>query len=171
MYNHYMIVCLGWGSLIWDPRDLPVVNLAHCALGQGLEIGNAWAKDGPCVKVEFVRQSQDGRLTLVLYPKAKTVRSLWARMRVDSLSCAAEALRKREGTGQKFIGRWSKCKKDPKDMCGLGCWASKRGIDHVIWTALGPKFCGLPGAPTETLAVAYLSDLSGCARFKSEEYV
>ena len=164
-----MIVCLGWGSLIWDPRDLPVENLAHRSQGKGF--GNAWSNDGPCVKVEFARQSQDGRLTLVLYPKAKTVRSLWARMRVDSPSCAVEALRIREGTGKRFIGHWSNCERDPKDIRGLGSWASKRGVDPVIWTALGPKFCGLPGAPTETLAVAYLSSLSGCARFRAEEYV
>jgi len=28
-----MIVCLGWGSLIWDHRDLP--------------IGGGWRNDGP----------------------------------------------------------------------------------------------------------------------------
>ena len=48
-----MIVCLGWGSLIWRPGDLPVVD---------------WRDDGPAVSVEFVRESQDRRLTLVLDP-------------------------------------------------------------------------------------------------------
>ena len=166
-----MIVCLGWGSLIWDPRDLPVASPVHCVHGERLGIGNAWAKDGPGVRVEFVRQSNDGRLTLVLYPKAKSVRSLWARMIVDSLSVAAECLRKREGTRKKFIGHWSKGDKDPREIQELGCWASKRDVDHVIWTALGRKFRGHLCAPTETQAVAYLSGLSGCTRFRAEEYV
>ena len=46
-----MIVCLGWGSLIWRPGDLPVGD---------------WRDDGPEIKVEFVRESTDHRLTLVL---------------------------------------------------------------------------------------------------------
>lgn len=47
-----MIVCLGWGSLIWDQKNLPVK-------GQ-------WHEDGPSLPVEFVRQSINGRLTLVI---------------------------------------------------------------------------------------------------------
>ena len=50
-----MIVCLGWGFLIWRPGDLPVGD---------------WRDDGPELKVEFVRESTDHRLTLVLDPDA-----------------------------------------------------------------------------------------------------
>ena len=50
-----MIVCLGWGSLIWRPGDLPVGD---------------WRDDGQEIKVEFVRESTDHRLTLVLDPDA-----------------------------------------------------------------------------------------------------
>ena len=37
------IACLGWGSVIWDPRALPIQR--------------EWFKDGPFAPVEFTRQS------------------------------------------------------------------------------------------------------------------
>lgn len=85
------IVCLGWGSLIWRPETLP--------------IRSGWSEDGPCLPVEFARQSRDGRITLVIVPGVRSVRSLWARMSVDRLEVAKEALRVREGnTAMRNIG-------------------------------------------------------------------
>ena len=155
-----MIVCLGWGSLIWDPRDLPV---------------GEWKPDGPSVNVEFVRQSgrKRDRLTLVLFDVAEPVPSLWARMTVDNLNGAVSDLAHREGTFQENIGHWSRGQADPKKIPGLGVWATSRDIDHVIWTALGQKFKGKDGrAPTEDEAVAYLKKLDDEGRAaKAKEYV
>ena len=130
-----MIVCLGWGSLVWNLNDLPVEKLGgdvpvplwtRCAEG---EVGD-WKPDGPTVKVEFVRRSQDGCLTLVLYATAEPVPSLWARMTVDNLDAAVRALAKREGSKgkplsnpERDIGRWSRGEADPKNIPGLEVWA------------------------------------------------
>ena len=160
-----MIACLGWGSLVWNldglpvktlRSDLPVLPWTRCAEG---ECGD-WQRDGPCVSVEFVRQSKDGRLTLVLYDAAAPVQSLWACMTVDDLPAAVKALAEREGCKEEYIGRWSRGQADPKKIPDLEVWAIDRDIEHVIWTALGPKFCDLQVAPTEDQAVAYLRKIS-----------
>ena len=100
-----MIVCLGWGSLIWDPRSL--------------KISGAWREDGPSIGVEFLRQSMDGRLTLVLDSASKENPAFWIRMDCDSLTEARESLRDREGTSIKYIGSWELGQDAPASIPGL----------------------------------------------------
>jgi hypothetical protein len=59
--------------------------------------------DGPRVPVEFARQSNDGRLTLVIGDGFQYFPSLWARMASPDLEEAIENLRTREGTSDRFI--------------------------------------------------------------------
>ena len=183
-----MIVCLGWGSLIWDLAGLPVEKLeggrpVPCWVlsPEGDDIGD-WKPDGPQVRVEFARQSGKDRLTLVLYDAAERQPSFWARMTVATLDEALRALTKREyrGIAEKKIDRWSKDnigqwsdgKADPRDIPGLSVWATGRDIQHVVWTALKPKFCGLPVAPTTDQAVAFLRRLSDDRKAtEAEKYV
>lgn len=153
-----MIACIGWGSLVWDPRELP--------------IHRSWHTDGPLISVEFYRQSQDGRLTLVLAPEVKPVRALWALMTSASLDDAKEALRAREGASARDIGSWSRGAPNPDGFVELEPWSVARGIVGAVWTALPPKFNGKAGAkPTLSAAVDYLSALHGPARDFAEMYV
>jgi hypothetical protein len=49
------IAILGWGSLIWEPRELETIG--------------GWQMGGPVLPIEFSRVSNDGRLTLVVDEK------------------------------------------------------------------------------------------------------
>ncbi|NSM75139.1 hypothetical protein [Klebsiella variicola] len=155
------IACLGWGSLIWEPRGLPV---------QG-----KWSEDGPLISVEFARQSLDGRITLVLVEADRLVPSLWAIMESVDLTSSIEALRCREGIPikniEKHVCRWSAGQPSPKLIPGLSEWADTNNVDHVIWTGLPPKFNGKETLPTAETIVKYLEQLSGEQRDRAEQYI
>ena len=155
------IACLGWGSLVWDPRELPIQR--------------EWFADGPFVQVEFARQSDNGRMTLVLEPSAPPVRSLWAVMDHTDIDAAREALRKREGMSQKrakeIVG-WSKGESSPELIIDLPEWTASHGVEGVVWTALPPKFDGEEGRTPEVEQVLeYLGGLTGAARDAAECYI
>jgi hypothetical protein len=157
------IACLGWGSLIWDCRELPIQR--H------------WFEDGPLVQVEFLRKSKDGRITLVLDKSASPVRALWAIMDSTDIDLAIEALAKREGVKQgsekKLIGAWSIEDPQPELVLGLEDWAVARGIDSVVWTALSPSAVKPGGVetPNENDVIDYLRELRGSVRDLAEQYI
>ncbi|GGX98833.1 hypothetical protein GCM10007160_28220 [Litchfieldella qijiaojingensis] len=155
------IACLGWGSLVWDPRELPIQR--------------QWFDDGPLVHVEFARQSQDGRITLVLAETQIPVRSLWAVMDATELNSAKAQLRKREGIPEKnevkHIGSWSTRRENPVLIPSLAGWADAHGIAHVVWTNLPPKFNGKETVPSAEQIVNYLSELTGAKRNVAERYI
>lgn len=156
-----LIACLGWGSLVWDPRELPIQR--H------------WFDDGPFVKVDFLRKSKDGRVTLVLDRVALPVRSLWTVMDTTDLASAREALRKREGiplTNSTCIASWSIGEGEPQLIVELPKWARSHGLSDVVWTALPAKFNDEDGqAPSPDEVIKYLRGLSGTVRDMAERYI
>lgn len=154
-----MIVCLGWGSLIWDPRDL--------ALDGG------WQPDGPQLPVEFARVSRDQRLTLVVTDGAAPLAVLWCRMAVDGLNGAIRCLAGRERCQQDAIGWWSHdAASAHKEAALIGEWAAPRDIAAVVWTALEPGFAGSGGEPlTVQQALSHLHGLAGERRSVAETYI
>ena len=132
--------------------------------------------DGPYVRAEFLRQSTNGRLTLVLSQDVDPVRSLWATYAGNELGQAKEGLRSREGilpkNLEKNIGSWSRGDTNPACVLDLETWASARGIDSVVWTALPPKFNGANDvSPSIEQAVSYLAELTGPTRDIAEQYI
>ncbi|WP_298402282.1 hypothetical protein [uncultured Chloroflexus sp.] len=149
------IACLGWGSLIWDPRSLPI---------QG-----RWLEDGPLVPVEFARESEDGRVTLVIKTDATPVRVLWTLMLPTELQAAKKALRDRERiptkNWEKRIGSWRHGEAAPAAIPELPDWAQARNLDAVIWTALNPTFTHVDEI------IEHLNNLSGEKKERAEQYI
>ncbi len=157
------ICCLGWGSLIWDPHELP-----KCS---------DWHKDGPLLPVEFARQSSDGRITLVVAPGANDLPVLWAELDLETVEAARNILARREGIPPKFIdslvGYWAAdgSQSDHKHSKAIGTWAKNKGVSGVVWTALKPKISDDYWVPTSEEVIAYLVGLEDASKAKAEEYV
>ena len=158
-----MIACLGWGSLVWDPRELPVE-------GQ-------WHPDGPQFPIEFTRVSTGGRLTMVVTNGAPPVTILWSNLSVRSLDHGIEALAEREGILPEGIphsvGVWSAVRSSRHAEAAIvGEWVRARGLAGVVWTALKPGFKHSRGMPlTCQQALDHLRNLAGTDREHAEEYV
>lgn len=152
------VACLGWGSLIWDPRELP--------------LSSPWFEDGPLIRVEFARQSDNGRMTLVIVPTGPLVRCLWSFMKTDDVETAHRQLMLREGTQvARNVSTWVSGCAEPTEIPGLAVWAAGHGAAAVVWTSLGPRFMGKPVVPSEGEVVNYLGQLDGEKRSAAEEYV
>jgi len=158
------IAYLGWGSLIWDTREL--------------RINGEWKSDGPCLPIEFARISQDGRLTLVLYPNALPVKVLWANAKTKDLCEARCELKNREGTTLDRIEYVSlenddkNCKVAPEILEQIKSWARTKGLDAVVWTGLPSNFKEKTRKEfNEDTAVEYLKGLKNDDKQKAKEYI
>ena len=161
-----MIAVLGWGSLVWDPRDLRAAA--------------PFAPNGPPLPIEFCR-SGDGRLTLVIDETFGAVCTTYsAPSAIDDLDAAIENLRVREGMqnarGVGFVELASGKQSDvalqrrPKAVATITAWAQSNGYDATIWTALASNFEEHGGEPfSVTAAIRYLEELEkrDAAKFAS----
>ncbi len=128
------IAILGWGSLIWNPRELKIDGL--------------WKKDGPLLPIEFARVSNDLRLTLVIKPEFRKVKTLYALSTLNDLKDAITDLQAREQTPNidsigfiNFSNNTHSIKRIPNEITEeLSKWNVEKGFDAIIWTDLGQNF-------------------------------
>jgi hypothetical protein len=162
------IVILGWGSLVWDPRQLPIKN--------------KWHLNGPKLPIEFSRISTDARLTLVIDEKnGVNVPTRFAESKRSVLADAAEDLKKREGTKICNIGFTD------RDECSASFlknnshriaqiriipWLSLSNFDAVVWTHLTSNY-ELKTKRKFTIvdAANYLISIPSNCRKKALEYI
>lgn len=159
------IACLGWGSLVWDPGDLP--------------LSGKWERDGPALPIEFARESGRKRITLVIVDVPETVTSLWALLKVDGLDAAKSALALREGIKEEnirySIGWWRKADGSlhGRGAPAIAAWAPTHKLDAVVWTNLKPGLKGGPNVVPEYPALLkHFKDLiERGEHVQAEEYV
>lgn len=136
---------IGWGSLIWDPREL--------------DVSGGFTMAGPSLPIEFARVSGRGssprRLTLVIDDEVGVQCQTFAALSgLGDLEAARENLRGREGldhvngigfavkrgaSSAKAIERHSKA------VAAIEAWLAASDFDAVIWTALANNFAERAG--------------------------
>lgn len=159
-------VVLGWGSLLWDPRTLPV--------------STPWRPDGPRLPIEFCRVAANGRLTLAIdHSYGVPVRTWWAGLDVDDGEQALISLAEREGCTVSNIGALDQTRGTPtvandhqEVAPTIEPWARTLGVRHVVWTALTTNFSERVGRPfsIET-ALQYVRQRRGRTRDLAFEYL
>jgi hypothetical protein len=160
------IAVIGWGSLIWDARNLRIASL--------------WHKDGPKLPIEFARISSGPRLTLVIYrPYLLTqyaVTTYWSLSAIGDRDDAIRNLKDREGNPKCPVhylerGGQSDCPDADIRAC-VGDWIDAHGeLDAAIWTGLESNWTG---PLDEAEVVNYLRELGRTnmtASSRAEEYI
>ena len=168
------IAICGWGSLVWDRRDLPVLG--------GFEAG------GPRLALEFSRVSGGGnrkqRLTLVIDEEnGVPCDTHIAQSAAADLDTAIRALAQREGMWD--IGDVGCATRDagiisPRALArhagaAARCaqWLGPSGFDAMIWAALPSNFAARVedgAAFTIPRAIEFLAELPDAERALALEY-
>lgn len=154
-FENKKIACIGWGSLIWNPKDLKITG--------------EWFKDGPKLPLEFVRKSKDGRITLVIDTDSTSLQTLWVRMNTNNLGEAILSLKEREESDKIEFVKATDTVTDPikKEIVE---WLQMKKIDVAIWTGLGSKF-DTNRRPTLEEVITYLKNLDVTPKKIAEEYI
>ena len=163
------IAILGWGSLIWQPKEL-AYNKTF-----------GWQKDGPILPIEFARISKDGRLTLVITENGTKVSVLFTLSNYHNLEEATLNLAVREGSGRNNIGSYDKNKDTFSSKFRfedeLKNWIKNTDFDAVIWTNLGENW-NIKNEKGDIIRqieperrIEYLKELKGNTSAIAEEYI
>ena len=124
--------------------------------------------------VEFTRQSDDGRMTLVVEPRAAPLTVLWAHMVPVGLAPAVRALCNREGIADEscssWVGSWNRGESAPRNIADLPVWAEAHEIDAVVWTAL-TQGSGKARSLSADEVIHYLRGLRDPLRRRAREYI
>ncbi|MEZ4332365.1 MAG: hypothetical protein R3F35_11460 [Myxococcota bacterium] len=174
--------CIAWGSLLWDPRTLPLAAPFRHA--------------GPPLPIEFSRVALDGRVTLVIDPEAAPVRTWWAPLAVASIDSAVAELARREGVAAARVADWiglatrvdatataaagsgvaiasrSLGSTAGPSRSGIERWLAEQSLDAVVWTALPARRPdGRFERPACAELIEHLERLEGVGRERAERYV
>lgn len=159
------IAVIGWGSLLWDQRDL--------------KIQGKWHKDGPSLPVEFARKSgskkrNNERMTLVLVPNAVMRTTYWILHQSTELPEAREDLRIREGCSSlepiHSVCHPARGEDELKNDFSviIRDWLNRTNhADAAIWTGLGSTDEG----KSVRSALDFLNTLSGESKEGAEKYI
>ncbi|MDY0090659.1 MAG: hypothetical protein RBR78_09870 [Flavobacteriaceae bacterium] len=161
------IAILGWGSLIWQSKELSYDK----TLG--------WQEDGVFLPVEFSRiSSNGGRLTLVIDKNAEQkVKTLYAVSLYENLDLAILNLAIREGTDVSKIGFYNKqtnniCPENFEFSDNIREWILNKNFDAVIWTNLSVRFKDKIGLSLNAdNVIKYLQTLPEEIKVLAEEYI
>ncbi|MFI5352702.1 MAG: hypothetical protein ACHQZS_07040 [Candidatus Binatales bacterium] len=170
------IAILGWGSLVWCPRQL--------------QIDGGWIKDGPKLPIEFSRISEDKRLTAVIDDeKGEYVSVRFATSKCKTLDEAVndlalredpKLLRRRNPSLARFrLVAYVHVKTDgQKSTAFPGAagivrqWALDHPYDAAIWTDLPSNFFGKRKEPFSVAgAIKHLDALSEDEAAKAHQYI
>jgi hypothetical protein len=163
------ISVLAWGSIIWDPRNLKVLD--------------GFKPTGPRLPLEFCRISGDGRLTLAIDETVGTACTIYSgRSAFKNLDDAIENLRERENMpGPKGVGftvlrahkqSQTAIERHPTAVRTITEWLSASGFDAAIWTALATNFVERTKVHfSAAAAIRYLENLNKDSRDRALTYI
>lgn len=162
------IVFLGWGSLIWYSRELPIIS--------------EWLQGGPFLPIEFSRVSSQGRLTLVVdQVNGVGTPTRYAISSSGHLAQAVSDLKKRENTSTQYIGYVDVTTNTYSSTHyvnqvtihnSIADWAMTNNFDAVVWTALPSNFKDKTGDDYSVeAALSYINGLVGDEYTNATEYI
>jgi len=130
--------------------------------------------------VEFARESNDGRITLVICPTVERVPTRWILLNQPDVQAAAENLGYREYAEatpkwiSRSIGWWDReaAKQYGAESETIAAWATAQGLDGVVWTNLPCGFKASRGQmPSGDDVLMHLRGLDAAALEKAKDYV